>query len=156
MFTFCLWFQSVGQVHSEDADEGINGDIYYSLMDPKSSFAVDPVTGVISLTRPLSYQKKPRHEISVVAQDRGAKSRFATRAPDTATVHLSVRQVRIFVPFVWKDFSRCEKLHGRKKWSLRGQREWDEVARKKFVFDFFALDFFIFSQNEPRSKLLWS
>ena len=86
--------QSVGQVHADDADEGINGDIYYSLMDPKSSFAVDPVTGVISLTRPLSYQKKPRHEINVVAQDRGAKSRFATRAPDTATVHLSVRQVR--------------------------------------------------------------
>ena len=28
-------------------------------------------------------------------QDRGAKSRFATRAPDTAKVHLSVRQVRI-------------------------------------------------------------
>ena len=99
MFTFCLWFQSVGQVHSEDADEGINGDIYYSLMDPKSSFAVDPVTGVISLTRPLSYQKKPRHEISVVAQDRGAKSRFATRAPDTATVHLSVRQVRKYFIF---------------------------------------------------------
>ena len=99
MFTFCLCFQSVGQVHSEDADEGINGDIYYSLMDPKSSFAVDPVTGVISLTRPLSYQKKPRHEISVVAQDRGAKSRFATRAPDTATVHLSVRQVRKYFVF---------------------------------------------------------
>ena len=28
-------------------------------------------------------------------QDRGAKSRFATRAPDTAKVHLSVRQVRM-------------------------------------------------------------
>ena len=92
---FCFIFQSVGQVHADDADEGINGDIYYSLKDAKSSnFAVDPVTGVISLTRPLSYQKKPRHEIKVVAQDRGAKSRFATSAPDTATVHLSVRQVR--------------------------------------------------------------
>ena len=29
-----------------------------------------------------------------MAQDRGAKSRFATRAPDTAKVQLSVRQVR--------------------------------------------------------------
>lgn len=84
----------MGQVHADDADEGINGEIYFSLMDPKSSFAVHPVTGVVSLTRPLSYQKKPRHEITVVAQDRGAKSRFATRAPDTATLHLSVRQVR--------------------------------------------------------------
>lgn len=93
-YNFGAHFQSVGQVHADDADDGINGEIYFSLMDPKSSFAVDPVTGVISLTRPLSYQKKPRHEITVVAQDRGAKSRFATRAPDTATVHLSVRQVR--------------------------------------------------------------
>ena len=30
-----------------------------------------------------------------MAQDRGAKSKFATRAPDTATVHVSVVQVRI-------------------------------------------------------------
>ena len=62
-------------------------------MDPNSPFAVDPVTGVISLTRPLSYAKNSRHTINVVAQDRGAKSRFAMRAPDTAKVQLSVRQV---------------------------------------------------------------
>ena len=86
-------FQSVGQVHAEDADKGINGEIYFSLKDPNSPLAVDPVTGVISLTRPLSYAKNPRHTINVVAQDRGAKSRFAMRAPDTAKVQLSVRQV---------------------------------------------------------------
>lgn len=91
-----LFFQSVGVVHADDADSGINGEIYFSLLDRKeTSFAVDPVTGVISLTRPLSYNKKPRHELTIVAQDRGAKSRFATRAPDTATVHLSVRRVRL-------------------------------------------------------------
>ena len=118
-----LFLQSVGQVHAEDADEGINGEIYYSLMNPKSSFAVDPVTGVITLARPLSYHKKAQHEVTIMAQvrkcqwlyfwhlmtrmtlmilmfffslqDRGAKSRFATRAPDTAKVHLSVRQVRV-------------------------------------------------------------
>ena len=91
-FSFCT-FQSVGQVQAEDADSGINGEIYFSLVDPNSPFAVDPVTGVISLTRPLSYAKNPRHTINVVAQDRGAKSRFAMRAPDTAKVQLSVRQV---------------------------------------------------------------
>ena len=83
----------MGQVQAEDADSGINGEIYFSLVDPNSPFAVDPVTGVISLTRPLSYAKNPRHTINVVAQDRGAKSRFAMRAPDTAKVQLSVRQV---------------------------------------------------------------
>ena len=63
-----LFLQSVGQVHAEDADEGINGEIYYSLMNPKSSFAVDPVTGVITLARPLSYHKKAQHEITIMAQ----------------------------------------------------------------------------------------
>ncbi len=90
---FFLALQSVGQVQAEDADSGINGEIYFSLKDPNSPFAVDPVTGVISLIRPLSYAKNPRHTINVVAQDRGAKSRFAMRAPDTAIVQLSVRQV---------------------------------------------------------------
>lgn len=90
---FFLALQSVGQVQAEDADSGINGEIYFSLKDPNSPFAVDPVTGVISLIRPLSYAKNPRHTIDVVAQDRGAKSRFAMRAPDTAKVQLSVRQV---------------------------------------------------------------
>ena len=91
-----------GTVRAEDADSGINGEIYFSLIDNGDGdadggklFSVDPVTGGISLTRPLSFREKPRHELVVVAQDRGAKSKFATRAPDTATVHVSVVQVRI-------------------------------------------------------------
>ena len=66
----CFLLQGVGQVHAEDADEGINGEIYYSLMNPKSSFAVDPVTGVITLARPLSYHKKAQHEVTIMAQVR--------------------------------------------------------------------------------------
>lgn len=88
-----------GTVKAEDADSGINGEIYYSLVDNEGDeklFSVDPVTGGISLTRPLSFRDKARHELTVIAQDRGAKSRFATRAPDTATVHISVTQVRSF------------------------------------------------------------
>ena len=87
-----------GTVRAEDADAGINGEIYFSLIDNGDTdagklFSVDPVTGGISLTRPLSFRDKARHELVVVAQDRGAKSKFATRAPDTATVHISVVQV---------------------------------------------------------------
>ena len=66
----CFLLQGVGQVHAEDADKGINGEIYYSLMNPKSSFAVDPVTGVITLARPLSYHKKAQHEVTIMAQVR--------------------------------------------------------------------------------------
>jgi protocadherin Fat 1/2/3 len=86
-----------GTVRADDADAGINGEIYFSLVDSSGEdkqFAVDPVTGGLSLTRPLSFKDRPRHELMVMAQDRGPKSKFATRAPDTATVHINVVQVR--------------------------------------------------------------
>ena len=54
---------SVGRVHADDADEGVNGEIYYSLMRHHGSkvnvpeyFAVDPVSGVITLTRPVTFK----------------------------------------------------------------------------------------------------
>ncbi len=89
-----------GHVRAEDADSGINGEIYYSIMDSgddDKTFAVDPVTGGLSVTRPLSFHSAPKHELTIVAQDRGAKSRFATRAPDTATVYITVTQVGEFL-----------------------------------------------------------
>ena len=60
-----------GTVKAEDADSGINGEIYYSLVDNEGDeklFSVDPVTGGISLTRPLSFREKARHELTVIAQ----------------------------------------------------------------------------------------
>ena len=55
---------SVGRVHADDADEGVNGEIYYSLMRHSAAtgltvpeyFAVDPVSGVLTLTRPVSFK----------------------------------------------------------------------------------------------------
>ena len=53
---------SVGRVHADDADEGVNGEIYYSLMrhhrkvNVPEYFAVDPVSGVITLTRPVTFK----------------------------------------------------------------------------------------------------
>jgi len=92
--------QSVGRVSATDADEGVNGEIYYSLIDvddeedPQRSFAVDPVTGVVFVTRPLSYRQAPRFTLTVAAQDRGPKPAYAVRQADTATVDIRVRQVR--------------------------------------------------------------
>lgn len=100
-----------GQVKAEDADSGINGEIYYSIMDSgddEKIFAVDPITGGLSVTRPLSFYSAPKHELSIVAQDRGAKSRFATRAPDTATVYVSVTQVGRFSAAYYDPF--CDML----------------------------------------------
>lgn len=41
------------RVTAEDADYGRNGEIYYSLGEKTEQFAVNPISGVITLTRPL-------------------------------------------------------------------------------------------------------
>ena len=109
---------SIGKVTAEDADEGINGEIYYSIIRHSTStssyssshvslsnhqntnieeniFAVDPVSGVLSLTRPLNFRDKSQHQLTIVAQDRGPKSTFTTRHADTATVDIFVKQVKL-------------------------------------------------------------
>lgn len=45
--------RSILRVIAEDADLGRNGEIYYSFADETDQFAVHPVSGVITLTRPL-------------------------------------------------------------------------------------------------------
>ena len=87
---------SVGRVRAEDADEGVNGEIYYSMAGQDSDpphFAVDPVSGEVLLTRPLSFRDKSTYELTVVAQDRGPKPTYAMRQADTAKVHIKVVQV---------------------------------------------------------------
>lgn len=86
--------RNILQVHAEDADLGINGEIYYSFYDkhlyehltedtssPGSvsddrfsdldQFAIHPISGVITLTRPLNFIDRPFYELLVIATDRG-------------------------------------------------------------------------------------
>lgn len=44
-------FSTIGKVKASDADEGINGEIYYSFQDLTNEFAVHPTTGEIYLTQ---------------------------------------------------------------------------------------------------------
>jgi protocadherin Fat 1/2/3 len=45
--------RSILRVTAEDADLGRNGEIYYSFAEKTEQFAVHPVSGVVTLTRPL-------------------------------------------------------------------------------------------------------
>lgn len=45
--------KSIVKVTAEDADLGRNGEIYYSFAEKNQQFAVHPVSGVVTLTRPL-------------------------------------------------------------------------------------------------------
>ena len=94
--------RSILRVSAEDADLGRNGEIYYSFAEETEQFAVHPVSGVITLTRPLRYAEQPKHELTVRAEDRGAlfRSHGMNRA-STAKVTIKVRQVNLYAPEIY-------------------------------------------------------
>ena len=89
---------SLAEVTAEDADQGINGEIYYSLAEQTDQFSIDPVRGVISLSRPLVFADKKVHRLSVQARDRGVAYTFGPKRMDTATVSIRVKQVNLHDP----------------------------------------------------------
>ncbi|EAA03233.5 AGAP011529-PA, partial [Anopheles gambiae str. PEST] len=84
--------KSILHVVAEDADLGLNGEIYYSILDETEQFAVHPTTGVITLTRPLRFAERALHELTVVANDRGIGSTSRNQA-SKARVKIKVLQV---------------------------------------------------------------
>lgn len=90
--------QSIARVTAEDADLGVNGEIYYSLLEDSDQFAVHPSSGVLTLTRLLQPGSSSRHELVVVARDRGPARPGGTTAPSRARVLVHVRQVNLHAP----------------------------------------------------------
>ena len=80
-------------VTAEDADSGVNGEIYYSISEDTDIFTVHPVTGVLSLARTLVYSQQTGHIVTVEARDRGSVYSYGPRRVDTATVSVTVEQV---------------------------------------------------------------
>lgn len=87
--------KSIIQVMAEDADLGINGEIYYSFLDETEYFAVHPTSGVITLTRPLKFTDRSIHDLVVVATDRGSTNHNRLSQASKARVHVKVKQVSI-------------------------------------------------------------
>uniref|UniRef100_A0A8C7ZZX1 Protocadherin-16 n=1 Tax=Oryzias sinensis TaxID=183150 RepID=A0A8C7ZZX1_9TELE len=63
------------QVTARDKDQGPNGDISYSILKDQSVyhswFSIDSVTGIITTSSQLDYEKNPNPSITVVASDGG-------------------------------------------------------------------------------------
>ncbi len=73
---------SVIQVHAGDPDEGLNGDIAYSLVSQYNdinvdAFSIDSETGLITVKGTVDYEKGAGVEIRVQAKDKGHKPRAA-------------------------------------------------------------------------------
>ncbi|PIO58525.1 cadherin domain protein, partial [Teladorsagia circumcincta] len=70
-------FTDVIRVEASDADEGINGQIYYSLLNRSADFTVDPVSGWI---RTLRHLRSGVYQLKVRSEDR--TSRLFYNDPD--------------------------------------------------------------------------
>ncbi|XP_037297103.1 fat-like cadherin-related tumor suppressor homolog isoform X2 [Manduca sexta] len=90
---------SIVRVSAEDADVGLNGEIYYSFAELKEGFAVHPTSGVITLTRALSAAESARHELTVLARDRASLLTRGEHAPAArASVTVRVTRVNLHAP----------------------------------------------------------
>lgn len=90
--------RSLLRVVAEDADLGRNGEIYYSFAEQTDQFAVHPMTGVITLTRPLRYNEGTYYELTVLGQDRGALFRAGSGSMSRAHVRIRVKKVNMYAP----------------------------------------------------------
>lgn len=90
--------KSILRVTAEDADLGINGEIYYSLLDETEQFSIHPTSGVITLTRPVKFAERSIHEFFVVAMDRFSSHNVNRISQSSkAKVKIKIKQVRLQV-----------------------------------------------------------
>uniref|UniRef100_UPI00358DF62D cadherin-7-like n=1 Tax=Myxine glutinosa TaxID=7769 RepID=UPI00358DF62D len=89
----------VGQIHAEDADVAENAAMTYTILNAEVSgtFLVetDPKTqkGIITLGKPLDFERKAYYQLLVQAANTHVDSRFTARGPfrDSATVRITVQ-----------------------------------------------------------------
>lgn len=78
----------IAHIKATDADKGNNAAIRYSIVggNPKSEFAIDSMSGEVTLTKPLDYETMKSYRLVVRAQDGGIP-------PKTNTTTLSVNVI---------------------------------------------------------------
>ncbi|XP_057695677.1 protocadherin-16-like [Corythoichthys intestinalis] len=69
----------LGTVQAKDPDEGENGTVIYSLSGPRAErFFLNPNTGELHSSSPLSHSERPEYALTVTASDRGLPPRSAS------------------------------------------------------------------------------
>lgn len=76
------------RLYTSDADEGLNGDVYYSIAggNDDGRFDIDESTGQIVLARHLDRETTSKYLLSVIAHDAG----FSKRLSSSASVYVEV------------------------------------------------------------------
>ncbi|KAK9298595.1 hypothetical protein QLX08_008094 [Tetragonisca angustula] len=96
------------RVYTTDVDEGLNGDVFYSLEDGNQHgrFAIDEATGQISLTKELDRETTDTYVLTVVAHDAGLEVRLSS----STTVRIEVLDENDNVPLFVDDKSSISVL----------------------------------------------
>ncbi|XP_023246890.1 cadherin-related tumor suppressor [Copidosoma floridanum] len=69
------------RVYTSDADEGLNGDVFYTLEDSgDEQFAIDEATGQIILAKRLDRESRDTYRLTVVAHDAGQEMQLSASA----------------------------------------------------------------------------
>ncbi|XP_017046203.1 LOW QUALITY PROTEIN: cadherin-related tumor suppressor [Drosophila ficusphila] len=78
----------ITHVFTQDADEGLNGDVYYTLAKGNEAglFTLDSATGQLSLSRRLDRESKEIHILVVVARDAALKHPLSSNTSITVLV----------------------------------------------------------------------
>lgn len=92
--------RQVARVSCEDADLGVNGQVFYSIKEPTEHFAIHPYTGFVYLTKRLRYSERSIHDLTIVAQDRATIFRGGGQS-SLAKMSLTVKQVNLYGPEIY-------------------------------------------------------
>ncbi|XP_069469754.1 cadherin-20 [Ambystoma mexicanum] len=92
---------TVGRVLAKDLDEGINAEMKYSIVDGDGldffDISTDPLSqaAVITVGKPLSYERKKTYTLKIEGANAHLEGRFLNLGPfrDQTTVHISVEDV---------------------------------------------------------------
>lgn len=76
------------RVYTHDADEGLNGDVFYYICDGNNDgkFAIDGATGQVSLVKTLDREATSTYTVTVIAHDANVKHKLSA----TATINIEV------------------------------------------------------------------
>lgn len=74
-------------VRATSQDTGVNAEVYYSLVggDDRDDFTIDRSTGVLSIARPLDYERRKEYFLTIQAIDGGSPP-----LSDLATVNVTI------------------------------------------------------------------
>ncbi|GFR97049.1 fat cadherin [Elysia marginata] len=91
---------SIAQVQASDADIGRNGEIYYSFKQATLVFAIHPTTGVVSLTRPVPYDRRREFKLNVLARDRGITPSGRSSSSSQSDLIINILPVNYHAPSI--------------------------------------------------------